>query len=240
MRTRSSAFTLIELLVVIAIIAILAAILFPVFVTAKERGRQAVCIANCKQVTAGLLLYADAWGNKIPSCYCWLDPQDSPPKYASIFTDACRPYVKSWSVYLCPSAAPPGRLVRETSWCTSYLVLDVVWNFPDRRFTDLSEFKRPTRTVLFQDGDLQHVYWADPNLTNHDYDNCGDLQYGGAPADHVAIVNHVPVASKKIQATRDAEYKNFCRHNDGSDCGFVDGHVKYVKSGAFTVAMFTK
>jgi len=57
MRKADRAFTLIELLVVIAIIAILAAILFPVFAQAREKGRQAVCISNMKQFTLGMMMY---------------------------------------------------------------------------------------------------------------------------------------------------------------------------------------
>src|SRR6266700_682634 len=56
-RTRSSAFTLIELHVVIAIIAILAAILFPVFAAARERARQTACLSNLKQIGNGLIMY---------------------------------------------------------------------------------------------------------------------------------------------------------------------------------------
>jgi len=51
-------FTLIELLVVIAIIAILAAILFPVFARAREKARQSSCLSNCKQIALALLQYA--------------------------------------------------------------------------------------------------------------------------------------------------------------------------------------
>ena len=59
-------FTLIELLVVIAIVAILAAILFPVFVTAKERGRQATCCSNLKQLSQAIFSYADDNDGRVP------------------------------------------------------------------------------------------------------------------------------------------------------------------------------
>jgi prepilin-type N-terminal cleavage/methylation domain-containing protein len=63
---RRSAFTLIELLVVIAIIAILAAILFPVFSQAREKARQATCISSLKQIGMGLLQYLQDYDEKFP------------------------------------------------------------------------------------------------------------------------------------------------------------------------------
>lgn len=65
---RRPGFTLIELLVVIAIVAILAAILFPVFVQAKERGRQAVCCSNLKQLTQAFFNYCDDNNGYMPGC----------------------------------------------------------------------------------------------------------------------------------------------------------------------------
>src|SRR5437879_6461586 len=60
------AFTLIELLVVIAIIAILAAILFPVFAQAREKARGAACLSNGKQMGIGLMMYAQDYDERLP------------------------------------------------------------------------------------------------------------------------------------------------------------------------------
>jgi prepilin-type N-terminal cleavage/methylation domain-containing protein len=62
-------FTLIELLVVIAIIAILAAILFPVFARAREKARQNTCLSNIKQITLGLIMYMADYDSRLPYRY---------------------------------------------------------------------------------------------------------------------------------------------------------------------------
>src|SRR5437867_4991654 len=64
---RARGFTLIELLVVIAIIAILAAILFPVFAQARDQARQTTCLSNCKQLGTGLLMYGQDYDENLPS-----------------------------------------------------------------------------------------------------------------------------------------------------------------------------
>src|SRR3954470_2379983 len=66
MRRRNQGFTLIELLVVIAIIAILAAILFPVFAQAREKARQTSCTSNLKQLGTGLMMYAQDYDEMMP------------------------------------------------------------------------------------------------------------------------------------------------------------------------------
>ena len=67
MKSRSNAgFTLIELLVVIAIIAILAAILFPVFAQAREKARGASCLSNIKQLTLGMMMYSQDYDETFP------------------------------------------------------------------------------------------------------------------------------------------------------------------------------
>lgn len=69
---KSIGFTLIELLVVIAIIAILAAILFPIIVSAKEHGRQTVCLDNLKQLGLAMRQYCDDNNGRMPNCGTWM------------------------------------------------------------------------------------------------------------------------------------------------------------------------
>jgi len=90
-----SGFTLIELLVVIAIIAILAAILFPVFAQAREKARSAACLSNMKQLGAASTMYVQDYDGAYP--LAWYPT----PQYG--FDVVLFPYVKSYQVYDCPS-----------------------------------------------------------------------------------------------------------------------------------------
>lgn len=106
---KRAGFTLIELLVVIAIIAILAAILFPIFTDAKKAGMKTRCLSNCKQIAVGLSLYKDSWNGCWPSCYSQEDYAVGKPNYDTVYGHAfwmnrIDPYIKSRSVFRCPSA----------------------------------------------------------------------------------------------------------------------------------------
>ena len=128
-RNRRTGFTLIELLVVIAIIAILAAILFPVFAQAREKARQSVCISNNKQVAVATLMYSQDYDELYPMAYGyyngigWLQPYTGDVPYNSNCTNgacgpewtngmsgywanAIQPYSKNFQVLACPSAVP--------------------------------------------------------------------------------------------------------------------------------------
>jgi prepilin-type N-terminal cleavage/methylation domain-containing protein/prepilin-type processing-associated H-X9-DG protein len=98
-RANRRAFTLIELLVVVAIIAILAAILFPVFAQAREKARQAGCLSNLKQIGAAAQMYAQDYEERLPGTelgegegeYYWLE--------------MLSPYTKNREIFHCPSAS---------------------------------------------------------------------------------------------------------------------------------------
>lgn len=109
MRKRvGSGFTLIELLVVIVIIAILAAILFPIFMSAKESGRRTSCIGNIRQLSSALHIYADDQNGYYPPTrptnWPWGDWDTRAPWGETLLgLRAVRKYVKSKAVFFCPS-----------------------------------------------------------------------------------------------------------------------------------------
>jgi len=122
------AFTLIELLVVVAVLALLAAILFPVFARAREKGRQTACMAAARQVGAAFLLYAQDWDGGYPNTgdpYLWVGKRWRWPimPYLSIgqkqggeFSDANK---NASALLLCPSDTQSGSDYDATSYAYS-------------------------------------------------------------------------------------------------------------------------
>lgn len=112
-RQRSQGFTLIELLVVIAIIAILAAILFPVFAQAREQARKTSCLSNVKQVELGILMYVQDYDESYPMSPGGIDNPipASGPAWAWFVWQGwpllVNPYAKSGQIFHCPSAESP-------------------------------------------------------------------------------------------------------------------------------------
>lgn len=97
-KTKRSGFTLIELLVVIAIIAILAAILFPVFARARENARRSSCMSNLKQLGLGLMMYVDDYDEHMP-----MNGYNAGGGIYRSWRVSLQPYIKSTQVFVCPS-----------------------------------------------------------------------------------------------------------------------------------------
>lgn len=136
-------FTLVELLVVIAIIALLTAILFPVFATARGKARQAVCVSNIRQIGLSLTMYAEDNDDLYPTAVDPSDKYTSPPIWPALYQptiqampmlqDSLAPYIKSPDVWHCPadggydlvdttgsSIVPPARPTGYQKYGTSY------------------------------------------------------------------------------------------------------------------------
>lgn len=153
-------FTLIELLVVIAIIAILAAILFPVFARAREKARQASCQSNMKQIMLSAAMYAQDYDERLnayatyggfPTYYRW-EP-------------LLMPYIKNWQVTACPSSgvnAISGSLSTGLAYIGGY---GYNYYYLDNRA--LAQIKSPAETVMFCDVGRQDTATSGINVASH-------------------------------------------------------------------------
>jgi len=139
-------FTLIELLVVIAIIAILAAILFPVFARAREKARQSSCLSNVKQLTLGFMMYAQDYDEYIRTAY--LPGPDS--RYWS-WMSGIDPYVKNDQIFACPSESwSVGWAYKSPTPRLSYGFNISYLGYGSRQYK-LAEIARPSETILIAD-----------------------------------------------------------------------------------------
>ena len=153
MKRLSRGFTLIELLVVIAIIAILAAILFPVFAQAREKARQTQCTNNLKQIGTAVQMYSQDYDEMMP--YLAYNGGNTLGVH---WFDSLTPYIKNAGVWRCPSANPSVRT--SGLWANSpsfaQRQVDYAWNENAAPGVSQAVCTHPADTFLLMDkGDAQ-------------------------------------------------------------------------------------
>lgn len=228
---RPQGFTLIELLVVIAIIAILAAILFPVFAQARSKARQTACLSNLKQIGTGLMMYTQDYdetlaGNDPAGAYAaginrpmgWNEPHT--PNVPATFRNWARdvqPYIKNFGVYKCTSA-----LAR-------------------------SSYKGGNRPYNECTAGVANCY--DTSYALNGLTESRALAAIPAPADIIylrefLIYSRTAQARPRRSSATSTRFREFNHelydfiHNEGSNLLYADGHAKWSRKTALTFAMF--
>jgi prepilin-type N-terminal cleavage/methylation domain-containing protein/prepilin-type processing-associated H-X9-DG protein len=161
---RKRGFTLIELLVVIAIIAILAAILFPVFAQAREKARATSCLSNLKQIGLGAVMYAQDYDEVFPGSWQWspcaiqahspyILPAPITMAQAETQCQIC-PYVKNAQVFSCPSRQNPCSYgyAYPTMWGTAVAIPGSAYSWPQG--ATMASFTAPSDTVMMTDSGI--------------------------------------------------------------------------------------
>jgi prepilin-type N-terminal cleavage/methylation domain-containing protein/prepilin-type processing-associated H-X9-DG protein len=221
------AFTLIELLVVIAIIAILAAILFPVFAKAREKARQSSCSANLKQTGLAWVQYAQDYDEHV--CATHMAPAKSPDRFDMwIWATTGNPghldsrlmaYVKNEQMFQCPSA-------NATLWSYGMNYYAAYYALSPLGGPPTSAPSSGTPPVYYHGGAKLAAY--------------------GRPAETLVLTDARDVAGGGCYYIGNANYPGYTyrsagyvcggtdpKHNNGVNCTFADGHVKWLDSTNF-------
>ena len=162
-------FTLIELLVVIAIIAILAAILFPVFARAREKARQSSCLSNIKQIGVATMMYAQDYDETYPIDWYRSQSADTCHGMCSMtqYTlDALNAYVKNSQIWVCPD--DPGRNPWSTALTPSQGNHRISYWCMLQSYRTMGAIDRPAEVHLYFDNVTGWANWTTTHGTGPD------------------------------------------------------------------------
>ena len=219
---KKAGFTLIELLVVIAIIALLAAILFPVFARARENARRASCQSNLKQIGLGITQYTQDYDEYLPHQHT-----NNAADYATTTSATAshnwvrmtQPYLKSWQIFRCPSSVPsttqPPNGINEIS----YLASGVVIRLTDPGDSPTFTYTRPLK--------LSSIQKPSELISVHERNNYGN---------QALIRPNYGSSANGMQnwlLSNDDDV-----HFDGGNLLYADGHVKWKQLSQICAADF--
>jgi prepilin-type N-terminal cleavage/methylation domain-containing protein len=257
MATRIRAFTLIELLVVIAIIAILAAILFPVFAQAKTSAKRTSSLSNVKQLVLGGLMYGADSDDSIPIMLNgnWVGlnaANGNGPNRTRTWVENLQPYMKSWQMMVDPVRGDtegiysgPGTTTGITSFRNqgrfsqyglNYLFLSPWWLCETSQARSFTAADQPSQTVFF----TQSQRFTTSRLGGYFMVNAPGMW----PVISPATVNHCIIwdgnvgsgnwSGNNVTAPKKITSSGFIDSGDGTNVGWLDGSAKYMKDGALT------
>jgi prepilin-type N-terminal cleavage/methylation domain-containing protein/prepilin-type processing-associated H-X9-DG protein len=234
-KSRPAGFTLIELLVVIAILAILAAILFPVFAQAREKARTTTCVSNCRQIATALMMYAQDFDENLPG---FPDPRQNPLFIAGwswqMIIPVMDPYLKNRGVWLCPSASNsanagpsnnPSDRTRISLGYNEYLYNTAHGQAP---FFD-GGWNNLAKLASTQAGVANIAVMADSVLAGifQDWTNYDGIFFADEPRTFgLARLKYANSWTGSNPARPNAP-----RHNFGASVIFADGHAKFIPGG---------
>jgi prepilin-type N-terminal cleavage/methylation domain-containing protein/prepilin-type processing-associated H-X9-DG protein len=245
-------FTLIELLVVIAIIAILAAILFPVFARAREKARQASCTSNLKQLSLGMIMYASDFDGTLPLGTPGCVAMGTAPRqwYFTI-----SPYVKNGAIYRCPSFRAgfinnAGCGAGDARGCSVYApgqdslsygyTIGGASNLQNNGNTSCCssrggvDVKFPAETFLLADAARANIgggLWAGNGACAGSFSDgiCAPITFASGVNCANGTCGFGGTYAERL-ASLNLTTDSVARHNGGANIAFMDGHVKWFKN----------